>query len=99
MKILIKHDQYFGPFPKSYCDPGFARAHVLPIVLFVLQAVSSDKRTPFSWVSERQFSKEDKALLLKIMKLDPRDRPTARELLDEGWFSVEQADMEENAIV
>jgi hypothetical protein len=31
----------------------------------------------------------DKEFLLKIMKLDPRDRPTAEELLADTWFTEE----------
>lgn len=29
---------------------------------------------------------EDRAFALRIMKLDPRDRPTAKELLQDVWF-------------
>ncbi|KAJ9134199.1 Kinase-like protein [Coniochaeta hoffmannii] len=34
----------------------------------------------------------DKAFILKIMKLDPRDRPTADQLLEDEWFTEESED-------
>ena len=33
-----------------------------------------------------KYLRNDKAFVLKIMKLDPRDRPTAKGLLKESWF-------------
>ena len=41
---------------------------------------------PFARISEREVSKEDKKFILRIMKLDPRDRPSAQQLLDDEWF-------------
>lgn len=41
---------------------------------------------PFHLTTTREISQEDKEFVLKVMKLDPRDRPTARELLDDGCF-------------
>jgi len=42
--------------------------------------------TPFALVTEREVSREDKEFICKIMKMDPRDRPTAEELLEDAWF-------------
>lgn len=44
---------------------------------------------PFKRIGERDILKEDKTFLLKIMKLDPRDRPPAKELLEDEWFKVD----------
>ena len=44
---------------------------------------------PFERITEREISKEDKTFMLKIMKLDLRDRPTAKELLEDMWFEVD----------
>ncbi|KAI7776319.1 serine/threonine protein kinase [Diaporthe eres] len=43
---------------------------------------------PFSLVTEREVGKEDKEFILRIMKTDWRDQPTAnmKELLEDGWF-------------
>lgn len=45
-----------------------------------------ESMTPFSRVTEREVMEEDKEFILKIMKMDWRDRPTARELLKDEWF-------------
>lgn len=34
-----------------------------------------------------EVSPADKGFLLKIMKVDPRHRPTARQLLEDEWFT------------
>ena len=46
-----------------------------------------EKMKPFARIGEREICNADKAFVLKIMKLDPRDRPTARELLQDEWFT------------
>jgi serine/threonine protein kinase len=46
---------------------------------------------PFGYVTDREITKEDKAFILKIMKLDPRDSPTAKELLQDEWFQLESS--------
>lgn len=52
-----------------------------------MHGVPREKMKPFGRITEREISKEDKAFILKIMKLDPRDRPTAKELLQDEWFT------------
>jgi serine/threonine protein kinase len=41
---------------------------------------------PFRFTSSKEISKEDKDFILKIMKLDPRNRPGAEDLLKDAWF-------------
>lgn len=41
---------------------------------------------PFANASKEEISAEDKEFILKIMKLDPRDRPSAKQLLGDEWF-------------
>lgn len=41
-----------------------------------------------SQISEAEVLKEDRDFILKIMKLDPRDRPSAEELLEDEWFHI-----------
>ena len=42
--------------------------------------------TPWVAISTKEVCKEDNEFVLKIMKLDPRDRPTAQQLLEDEWF-------------
>jgi serine/threonine protein kinase len=36
--------------------------------------------------TSKELSEKDKAFIMRIMKLDPRDRPTAADLLEDAWF-------------
>jgi hypothetical protein len=42
--------------------------------------------TPFYRTTEREVIKKDNDFVCKIMKLDWRDRPTAKELLEDEWW-------------
>lgn len=87
LRILMKQHQFFGPFPLSYKE--IADDETLAILTHVMHRVPQEKMKPFGRIGEREISKEDKAFVLKIMKLDPRDRPTAKELLQDEWFISE----------
>ena len=47
---------------------------------------------PHHLVTRREIPPADRDFVLKIMKLDPRDRPTAEWLLDDPWFTEESED-------
>jgi serine/threonine protein kinase len=85
VEILTKYHIYFGPYPPSYAD--LADQETLGVLSLVMNHVPPEKLRPFSRASQREILKEDKEFVLKIMKLDPRDRPTAKELLEDEWFS------------
>ncbi|KAL2368287.1 STE/STE20 protein kinase [Blastomyces gilchristii SLH14081] len=84
LDILAKYHIYFGPYPPSYCD--LANKETLMVLTYVMDTVPPEKIKPFSLASQREISTEDKEFILRIMKLDPRDRPTAKELLEDKWF-------------
>jgi len=85
--ILIRQLVYFGPVPKSYIDliPREDENWVVlrAAVQFILE---NDRQKPFEYVQDDCLTEEDREFLLKIMKMDPRDRPTAKELLLDKWF-------------
>lgn len=81
----MKQHQFCGPFPLSYKE--IADDETLAILTYVMRGVPPEKMKPFRLITEREISKEDKTFILKIMKLDPRDRPTAKELLQNEWFT------------
>lgn len=85
LKILMKQHQFFGPFPLSYKE--IADDETLAILTYIMHGVPPEEMKPFGRITEQEISKEDKAFILKIMKLDPRDRPTAKELLQDEWFT------------
>ncbi|KAE8146791.1 serine/threonine protein kinase [Aspergillus avenaceus] len=85
LKILAKYHVYFGPYPPSYSD--LADDETLAILSYIMDSVSPTDLRPFTNASKKEISTDDKEFILRIMKLDPRDRPTAKELLDDEWFN------------
>jgi casein kinase II subunit alpha len=60
------------------------RLHILTAVMEYIQ--KNEKQKPFSMAEDPELTEEDRKFLCRIMKLDPRDRPIARELLQDEWF-------------
>lgn len=81
----------FGPFPQTYEDFADINPNLLPVIQIIHQEYGPPER-PFCRISPIEVSPADKVFLLKIMKLDPRDRPTAQQLLDDEWFTEESED-------
>ena len=86
----MKQCQYFGPYPLSYLDMvNLDTAKLIIHIMNTVAGVTSEKdvRKPFLLMREKEISKEDRAFLGKMMLMDPRDRPTATELLKDEWFA------------
>lgn len=84
-KIVVRQHQWFGPFPISYRE--IADEDTQQAILGIMSVVPPEKLKPFKYLSAREICNADKAFVLRIMMLDPRDRPTARELLQGEWFT------------
>jgi hypothetical protein len=84
LEILKQQFRYFGPFPGTI---GEAVSEETAAVIFYLM-----RQIPYSQVglsqriTEKEVCKADKAFLGKIMKMDWRERPTAKELSKDDWF-------------
>lgn len=89
--VLKRMHRFFGPFPESYQD--FKDDDTMTIVNFINAQGPPPK--PFHRVGPREIPPADMDFLLKIMKLDPRERPTAEELLTDAWFTEESRDTRE----
>lgn len=46
----------------------------------------SEKKKMFARISESELSRDDKGFVLRIMKLDPKKRPSAADLLQDEWL-------------
>ncbi|KAF2871969.1 kinase-like domain-containing protein [Massariosphaeria phaeospora] len=84
LHIVLKYHRLFGPWPTSYAE--IADDKVMEVLDYTMSHSPKETLTPFKNIVKEELCREDKQFLLKIMKLDPRDRPTARELLDDPWF-------------
>ncbi|KAI1958416.1 hypothetical protein LOZ58_005148 [Ophidiomyces ophidiicola] len=75
--------EWFGQFPhsmKDIVDEGAEK-----IISYIFENV--ERVGTFPYVKERGICDTDKAFILKIMKLDPRGRPTAADLFHDEWFT------------
>ena len=61
----------------------------LAVLAWVMQNSSAETLRPFHLTTPREICAQDKKFVLKAMKLDPRDRPSAQELLGNKWFIEE----------
>jgi hypothetical protein len=52
----------------------------------IIENVPQSSRKPFRLVKDKEFEPEYKGFLLRIMKLDLRERPSADELIRDAWF-------------
>jgi hypothetical protein len=52
-----------------------------------MKTIPPEKEKLFLRISELEIPKEDKEFILRIIKLDLRNRPSARELLPDKWFA------------
>lgn len=84
LKILMKHHRCFGPFPESYEE--IADQERLAVLVWIMQNSPPETLRPFHLTTAREICQEDKEFVLRAMKLDPRDRPTAQQLLEDKWF-------------
>ena len=88
VRILMKLCQCFGPFPKSYVE--IADDARLQVMIWIMDNCPRETLRPFHLTTAREICQVDKEFVLRMMKLDPRDRPTAQELLGDQWFRQEQ---------
>lgn len=91
MQVLMRQIIHFGPVPRSYME---ITDDDQQLVLGSLQQHISDEKMyrPFARACDKEVTMEDRAFIVKIMKLDPRDRPTAKELLRDDWFASLRAE-------
>lgn len=84
LEVLKRQFRYFGPFPAKYEE--IATLEAVMAILYLMQEIPQSQTTPFHRTAEREVSKKDKEFIGKIMMMDWRDRPTAKELLEDEWF-------------
>ena len=84
--ILMLQCAYFGPFPNKYVElsDNLTIEDLDGIEGLVAQRGG---RRRYRNTLATNMSKETVSFLDKIMKLDPRDRPTPQELLEDQWLS------------
>ncbi|OJD13104.1 STE/STE20 protein kinase [Blastomyces percursus] len=88
LEVLKQQFRYFGPFPAKYEE--IASPETVTAILYLMQEIPQSQTTPFQRTTESEVSMKDKGFIGKIMKMDWRDRPTAKELLEDEWFKEDE---------
>ncbi|KAJ9155684.1 Serine/threonine protein kinase [Pleurostoma richardsiae] len=91
LAVLARMHRYFGPFPDSFEEIADDNASG---VIKLVHSMGPPAK-PFHLVTRREIPPADRDFILKIMKLNSRDRPTAEQLLADQWFSEESEDTRE----
>jgi serine/threonine protein kinase len=92
INILMRLFQFFGPFPPRYRELIEGNEEINMIIQYLFEKIPQSEMKPFSQVSNREVSRQDKEFICKMMKMDPRERPTAKELLQDDWFKEKLGD-------
>lgn len=82
VQILMNHYQYFGPFPLSYQD--LAGQDCLAALTWIVRNCPQETLRPFRLTAEREICIQNRDFICRIIKLDPRDRTSANELLEDN---------------
>ncbi|KAI4932534.1 hypothetical protein J4E85_002932 [Alternaria conjuncta] len=82
--VLERQFRYFGPFLPPFIEMG--DGGIAQIIQYLMETIPYGELTPFASVTEGQVAKKDRNFISKIMQLDWRDRPTAKELLEDEWW-------------
>ena len=84
--ILTLQCAYFGPFPNRYVELSDA---ITMQYLHGIEGLVTQRggRRKYRNTLTTLFSKETIDFLDRLMKLDPRDRPSAQDLLQDQWLS------------
>jgi len=85
--VVMEQFRYFGPFPAKIQE--VCSAETVQSILYIMQEIPQSKMTPFSRTTEREVRRKDNEFISKMMKMDWRDRPTAKELLQDVWWENE----------
>jgi hypothetical protein len=79
--------RYFGPYPAKIAV--VVSEETVQSIVYIMQEIPLEKMTPFRWTTDAEVMKKDKDFIGKIMMLDWRDRPTAKDLLDDEWWNTD----------
>ncbi|TDZ35841.1 Serine/threonine-protein kinase shk1/pak1 [Colletotrichum spinosum] len=86
--VLKRMYHSLGPFPPSIAD--IIDPETFEIIHF-LNRQGPPQRLLERWAPE-EIPSADNMFLRRILKLDPRDRPTVKEIIEDEWFTEESDD-------
>ncbi len=83
--VLVEQIRRFGPVNANYVE--LLDDERLTICNAAIAYIKENRKwLPFSICEDDELAPSDRDFIAKMMKFDPRDRPTAKELLQDAWF-------------
>jgi serine/threonine protein kinase len=89
--VLKRMYHSFGPFPPSIVD--IIDPETFEIIHFVNQ--QGPPQRPLQRWTTKEIPSADNKFIRRILKLDPRDRPTVEDILEDEWFMERSDDTRE----
>ena len=89
--VLKRMYHSFGPFPPSIAE--IVDPESFETIYFVNQ--QGPPQRPLQRWTTKEIPSADNRFIRRILKLDPRDRPTVEEILEDEWFIEESDDTRE----
>ncbi|KAI1161900.1 serine/threonine protein kinase [Nemania serpens] len=88
LTVLRRMYNSLGPFPPSIAD--IINPDMFEVIYFLNQ--QRPPQRPLQRWSTKELPPADNEFIRRILKLDPRDRPTVEEILQDEWFTEESDD-------
>lgn len=89
--VLKRRYNSFGPFPPSIAD--MLDPDSTDIVHFLNQ--QGPPQRPLQRWTIKEIPSADNRFIRRILKMDPRERPTVEEILEDEWFVEKSVDTRE----
>jgi hypothetical protein len=85
--VVEKQFKYFGPFPAKVAE--ITDPETVLAIVWIMERIPGEQLAPFSRITQREVSQRDNIFIANMMRLDWRDRPTAKELLEDEWWNAD----------
>ncbi|KAI4932536.1 hypothetical protein J4E85_002934 [Alternaria conjuncta] len=87
LHVLLRQLYWFGPFPNKTVE--IADEEITKTLASLKRNNLPAQQGMFKVISELELSRKDNEFVRRIMKMDWRDRPSARDLLEDEWWEDE----------
>jgi NH3-dependent NAD+ synthetase len=87
LDVFLRQLYWFGPLPDKIVE--VANEEVVDVIATLKEHNMPAQQGMFKTIPESELSKKDNEFIRRIMKLDWRDRPSAKELLEDQWWNDE----------
>jgi hypothetical protein len=86
--VIEEQFKYFGPFPAKFAE--ITDPETVLAIMWIMERIPGENLTPFSQTIQREVSQPDNIFISKMMKLDWRDHPSAKQLLEDEWWNTDE---------